>query len=348
MSNKGKFTQVEITSQPEIWKQTLSQLGKINIDNWSLRNDYDQLILTGCGSTYYLSIWAARVFQRRLQKYSQALPASELWLFPEDWDLPDRSSFLLAISRSGTTSETIAGMKKIKEESKIHTGVITCYPDSDLARLGDRLLSMPSAQEESIAQTRSFTNMMLGVCLLAEGKINSWIPDKLSEIGISVMDQYRPLMKELATDEQIDRFFFLGSDQRYGLACEAMLKMKEMSLSYSEAYHFLEFRHGPMSMVNDRSLIIGLLGDKNQKFELDVLEDMKGLGGRILALGGKIQNDLPSWIDHQITLDLNKIGSFGDVLYLPCLQLLAYEKSIYKGLDPDRPANLDAVVILDE
>ena len=348
MDKRENHTQAEIISQPEIWNQTLSELGQYNVNSWPLGKDYDQLILTGCGSTYYLSIWAARVFQQRFQKYSQALPASELWHFPEDWIITNRSSFFLAISRSGTTSETIAGMKNVTETSNIDTGVITCYPDSDLAKLGDRLISMPAAQEQSIAQTRSFTNMMLGVCLLAQGKIDSLVPDKLSEAGNSIMDQYRSLMKDLAADEGIDRFFFLGSNQRYGLACEAMLKMKEMSLSYSEAYHFLEFRHGPMSMVNDRSLIVGLLGDKKQKFELDVLKDMKELGGRVITLGGVTQKDIPSWVDHHIPLECKEFESFGDVLYLPCLQLLAYEKSINKGLDPDHPTNLDAVVILDE
>ena len=64
----------------------------------------------------------------------------------------------------------------------------------------------------------------------------------------------------LGENRAINKFFFLGSDALYGIACEAMLKMKEMSLAYSEAYHTLEFRHGPMSMVDGAdSLVIGLI-----------------------------------------------------------------------------------------
>jgi glucosamine--fructose-6-phosphate aminotransferase (isomerizing) len=63
-----------------------------------------------------------------------------------------------------------------------------------------------------------------------------------------------------------------------------MLKMKEMSLSYAEAYHFLEFRHGPMSMVNGSTLIVGLLSQAAYEHELALLREMRGLGARVLAI----------------------------------------------------------------
>jgi glucosamine--fructose-6-phosphate aminotransferase (isomerizing) len=158
------------------------------------------------------------------------------------------------------------------------------------------------------------------------------------------LDGAGTFITDMARREDISRFFFLGSGPQYGVACEAMLKMKEMSLSHSEAYHFLEFRHGPMSVVTPESLIVGLLSSRAALQEQQVLVEMAKLGGYPLAIDFREQEapveqiglitDIPMW-----TLP---------VLYLPPMQLLAYHRSMSKGLDPDRPQNLTAVVVLDE
>ena len=149
----------------------------------------------------------------------------------------------------------------------------------------------------------------------------------------------------LGEDGAIQKFFFLGSDALYGIACEAMLKMKEMSLSYSEAYHTLEFRHGPMSMVGEDSLVIGLISPDAARQEQRVLQEMAEMGATVLAIGqncaspsphhsGACRPDLPAWST--------------PVLYLPVLQLLAYHRAIFNGCDPDNPQQLTAVVSLDD
>jgi len=347
MGKKGENTRHEIYSQPQIWAKTVSEFNEISRGQLDSKNDLKQFIITGCGSTYYLSIWAARILQQKLGVVARPVPAAELWLSPASWISPDQSFQFIAISRSGTTSETVAALTYIKNNTDFNTRVVTCYPNSELALLADTVIATPSAQEKSIAQTRSFTNMMLGISTLINehGKDS---PDRLRDQGSALIDQYSNLMQEIANDKKIDRFFFLGSNDKYGLACEAMLKMKEMSLSYSEAYHFLEFRHGPMSMVNKKSLVTGLLGSDNISYKLQVLKDMKELGAKTLAIGTEKPEDIPEWIDYYIPLFLTGLGQFGDVLYLPCLQILSFERAIAKGLDPDNPTNLTAVVVLDK
>ena len=275
------------------------------------------------------------------------LPASELWMSPKSKVIPQKNYQILAISRSGTTSETVAAVKQIKTLPNINTSVVTCYPDSELALLADTLIAVPAAQEKSIAQTRSFTNMMLGIAYFLERGVVDGLPERLTAQGSKLIDQNKQAIKDIANDNNIQRFFFLGSGSRYGLACEAMLKMKEMSLSYSEAYHFLEFRHGPMSMVDEQSLVVGLLGTENTNLELQVLNEMKELGATILALGDGVEEEIPGWVDYYIPFPKEPLGFYGDVLYLPCLQILSYERSISKGLDPDNPHNLSAIVVLD-
>jgi len=132
----------------------------------------------------------------------------------------------------------------------------------------------------------------------------------------------------------------------YGLACEAMLKMKEMSLSYSEAYHMLEFRHGPMSMVNERTLVAGLLSDQAGAQETAVLRDMRARGARILAIGEAPAGDVAS-LGQVVALQTGLPLVARAIAYLPVLQLLAYYRAMFNRQNPDQPANLHAVIVLD-
>jgi glucosamine--fructose-6-phosphate aminotransferase (isomerizing) len=124
-----------------------------------------------------------------------------------------------------------------------------------------------------------------------------------------------------------------------------MLKMKEMSLSYAEAFQFLEFRHGPMSMVSPTTLIVGLLSETALEHERAVLAQMRALGANVLAVTpvelGAGEADFAIVLPRGVT-DLDR-----GALYLPPLQLLAFYRSLHNGLDPDRPNNLESVITLD-
>jgi glucosamine--fructose-6-phosphate aminotransferase (isomerizing) len=102
---------------------------------------------------------------------------------------------------------------------------------------------------------------------------------RLPEAADRLLNRFGALTRQMGEDLNLERFYFLGSGLRYGLASEVSLKMKEMSLSHSEPFPFLEFRHGPMSMVNERTLLIGLLSERNQAQEQAVLDEMQARGG---------------------------------------------------------------------
>jgi glucosamine--fructose-6-phosphate aminotransferase (isomerizing) len=161
---------------------------------------------------------------------------------------------------------------------------------------------------------------------------------RLPEVGNWVISNYEAVAREIGENLDFDRFYFLGSGIRYGLACEANLKMKEMTLTHSEPFHFLEFRHGPMSMVDQSAVVVGLLSDANWSYETKVLEEMEALGGMALSLGEK---------DADISFESGVPESVRGVLYLPVLQLVAFYRSVAKGLNPDRPNHLTSVVQLD-
>ena len=108
-----------------------------------------------------------------------------------------------------------------------------------------------------------------------------------------------------------------------------------LNLTHSEPFHFLEFRHGPMSMATPGAAIVGFLSDDNYSYQKAVLDEMQDKGSLIIAL---------SEDRSEIALNSHLLESARGVLYLPVLQLMAYYRSLAKGLDPDRPRNLTAVV----
>lgn len=331
------YTYDEIKSQPQAWAEALDLSSCAPLPRAA---DYEQVIFTGCGSTYYLSLAAAALYQELTGRPARGVAGSELWLNPRTV-LAGGRTLLIAVSRSGTTTETLQAVSAFRASHPGEVVAIGNYGEA-LARLADISIVIERGQEESVAQTRSFASMYVAAVALCarmagQDQLLSAM-QALPAAGERLMSRYEAPARELGENLGLDRFYFLGSGIRYGLACELNLKMKEMTLTHSEPFAFLEFRHGPISMVNQNALVIGLLSDANGGLEANVLGDAQALGGQTLSLGESgatvnLASDLPE--------------SVRGVLYLPVLQLAAFYRSLAKGLNPDRPNNLTAVVKLD-
>ncbi|HDQ72658.1 MAG TPA: SIS domain-containing protein [Chloroflexi bacterium] len=349
----GAYTWQELVSQPEIWQATIKRFAaqQAGLQDVLDQTPFERVVVVGCGSTHYLAQTVAAIIARCTDVPARAFPSSELWLFSDV--APTSGALLLAVSRSGTTTETLRALARFREISDGTVLAVTCYPESPLARQVDFVLSAPDAQEKSVAQTRSFTSMLLLTQMLAatmgedgnDGNMFTRL-HQLPGALHGLLERVGDLPRRLGEDLSIDRIFFLGGGPFYGLASEAMLKTKEMSLSQAEVYHPLEFRHGPMSMVTERTLLVLLASDTGLKEELRVLEDMQKLGARTLAL----VEDRAAFSDWQPD-DLVELQSGlseweRGTLYLPVIQRLAYHRAMIKGLNPDQPHNLTAVVEL--
>lgn len=327
----------EIRSQPRAWQAALERASAALLPRAS---DYAQTLFTGCGSTYYLSLAAAALYQSLTGRPARAVPGGELLLNPQT-ALTDQPTLLVAISRSGTTTETVRAVERFQAQGRGHVVAIT-NDVTDLARMADTAIVIPEGQERSVAQTRSFASMYVAATVFglrmagdSDGLLDAMAG--LPAAGERLLEGYAPLAQALGEDLNFDRFYFLGSGIRYGLACEVNLKMKEMTLTHSEPFHFLEFRHGPMSMVNQNAVVVGLLSEQNARHERAVLDEMQALGGTVLALGEEGAD-----VSFRSGVPENLRG----VLYLPVLQLMALYRSLAKGLDPDHPNNLTAVIEL--
>jgi glucosamine--fructose-6-phosphate aminotransferase (isomerizing) len=348
--DKGFYTRQEILSQPEAWSAALEVLSAQRQAIHDLdKGNFDQILFTGCGSTYYLALAAASLAQELTGRPCRAFPASELWLYPRS-SYTTGKTLLVAVSRSGETTETLQACGAFQKDKRGELLTLSCYGDMPLAKMGRLNIVLPSGQEQSVAQTRAFSTLYLGTvalaCLWADRSDLFDALGRLPEVGRRILNDYAAQATELGRDPALERFYWLGSGPRQGLACELSLKMKEMSLTHSEPFHFMEFRHGPKSMVTPQTLVIGLRSGINGSQEAAVLEDVKSLGGRLLDMAeGGSTTPLKS-SERGVRFDSNLNESVRNVLYLPIGQLIAFERSLSKGLNPDRPHNLDGVVKL--
>jgi glucosamine--fructose-6-phosphate aminotransferase (isomerizing) len=344
MVNPGTHTYEEIVSQPKAWGQALEAASNLGGELERLWQDIPlpSVVFSGCGSTYYLSVALAALFQDLTGQGARAVPAGELFMYPGTAYQKAASHILVAISRSGTTSETIAAVKRFREASRGRVVVITNYEKTPLAEMGDVVIAIPAGKEQSVAQTRSFASMYVAGVVMAvylAGR-NDLLKSMagLPAVGTQILEASQSLARSIGENLSLDRFYFLGSGPRYGLACETNLKMKEMTLTHSEPFHFMEFRHGPMSMVAPSAAVIGMRSEAQWEHEQAVLDDMRALGAQVILLA-ESQAD--------IVFNSGLPEPVRNVLYLPPLQLMAFYRSIAKGLNPDRPQNLSAVVKLD-
>lgn len=340
----------EILTQPLAWQAALESVAHAQTTLKQLwqENRFSEILVIGCGSTYYLALTVAPLFQQQLGLRARAIPASELLLFPETVVLPGGRPLLVTLSRSGRTSETIRAAQAYQAAQQEGFVLnIGCYSGTELVALSNLALLIQAGQEQSVVQTRSFSSMLVAAqaataLLNAESQLSQM--HILPTGGQQLIATYHDLARQLGQGS-FERFYFLGSGLQYGLACEANLKMKEMSLSVSEAFHFLEFRHGPMSMVNEQTLVVGLLSETASSYELAVLQEMRTLGAQTLVL---TEHPVSAQaVDYQVCFCSGLPEMQRSVLYLPVLQLLGYYRARARGQNPDQPHNLSAVVVLE-
>jgi glucosamine--fructose-6-phosphate aminotransferase (isomerizing) len=274
--------------------------------------------------------------------YAAAFSSGEAWLDPQSV-FPERGrTLLVASSRSGETTELINACQRFKDEGRGELLTLTCTPGKPLVGMGAWGLVLEEAQEGSVSQTRAFSSLYLAAnALIALWADRNDVLDRLEAIPAIARGLLRDdarLAAGVGRDLRFDHFFFLGSGMRYGMARELTLKMEEMALTGSENHHFMEYRHGPRALVDEKTVVVGLLSESGYDYECAVLDDARQLGAQVVSIGERgadvvFSSGLDEWLQ--------------GVLYLPVGQLIAYERAMALGLDPDHPRNLNPVVKLE-
>ncbi len=345
----GGHSLAEILSQPQCWGTCLKQLTRSEtVKEVVARFNYDaEWLFVGCGSSYYVALAAAATMQSLTGRRARAVPASEILLYPELVFSGDPCIPVL-ISRSGQTSEVLKAAAVLKERN-LASVAVSCVIGQTLEKLATITITLP-ADEQSTVMTRSFTSMLLALQFLASRVAgNEAYEDALMampELAAGTLKPVPERIHDFVAHHTFADYVCLGHGPFYGLACEYALKITEMSVSYAQVFHSLEFRHGPKSIVRQETLAIFLLSDKGYDAERNLLEEVKSLGGTTLVIANHADARVHAAGDMVLELGL-KLPEFARLA--PSLvpgQLLGLYTGLKKGLDPDSPRHLSRSVIL--
>ncbi|MFJ1679258.1 SIS domain-containing protein [Streptomyces sp. NPDC088251] len=289
------FVEIETASQPECWRRA-AELAQTQAA--ALPAAGERIAVVGCGTSFYMAQAYAALREESGQGESDAFAASE---FP----FGRRYDRVVALTRSGTTTEVLALLDRLRGVTR--TVAITADPDTPVMRSADEVVVLDFADEQSVVQTRFATTLL--TLLRAHLGLHTDAVARDAETALA-----EPLPEGLLDCTQ---FTFLGRGWTAGLANEAALKMKEASLSWTEAYPAMEYRHGPIS--------IATTGTATWMFGTAP----EGLAEQVLATGAR-------WVES----DLDPLAE------LVRVQRLAIARAAARGLDPDSPRHLTRSVVL--
>ncbi|HEY1481675.1 MAG TPA: SIS domain-containing protein [Candidatus Acidoferrum sp.] len=349
----GQYTLSEILSQPSIWSETERQLKSSQTlehlaDTFSPRSPW---LFVGCGSSYYLSRLIAALWTKQFYIPATGVPASELLFAPEETLRRIGAEQIVLMSRSGETTEVLRAAELLQRHKTVQTLGVTCNPDSPLEKLCTHTFKLGWADEKSTVMTRSFTAILLAFQRLALQFIGdnllSTALDQLPGEGQIWLDAQAQKIRDFASKRKFADYIFLGQGAHYWLAQEAGLKITEMSASYAQVYHSLEFRHGPRSIAGPETLITIFMSDAAAEAETVLARELKELGAAICVITNRATPELRKHTDLLIELELDgpEFARYA-VTAIPA-HLLGTAVGLRKGLNPDAPPNLTRAVVLE-
>lgn len=331
----------EILFQPQAWRKTIKVFSerKTEITEYFKKYKGSTVILTGCGTSYYLSLTGSALYTKFTGGESRGVPASEIMFFPSTIMSGSRDYLLVSISRSGKTPETLSAMRYMKEVVNGSTLLISCTENSEMAKYSDFAIVCPEAAEETKYMTKSFTSMLLGFQMLISFITGDTAYEQelmqLPEHGERLIREYQSAMEKMAGKDDYNFYVYLGHGPSYGLAAESMLKIKEMACTPAEAYHGMEFMHGPKYAVNDRTLITYLLSESVINQEVELLKRIKDLGGHVRIICDKSRSELTGLAEDIFELRSGLSENSTPVLSMLLTQLYGYYRALEAGKDLD-------------
>ena len=333
----------EIRTQEMAWEEALqvARAKKEEVNAFFDAARPSELIFAGCTSPYHAGLVAADFWKAQTGLGARAVTSSELIMFPElYYPKSGGSPVLIALSRSGKTTETIWAAQEFERRYPGRMILIGCSnPDGPLAQMAALKLFLPESNEQTIPQTRSLGSMLICTLMMAAFRSGDQraleclleAPEKSSVI----LSQAEPIVQKLFEKRSYQNIFILGSGYLGGIAREIGLKCMEMSTSDAFSYPFLETRHGPRSLIDENSLVIGLYSHAGRRYEADLMSELTERHGAT-TLAVTPQAD---WETGQVSAAVRVNCDWPDGLiglaYLPVGQLAAYYCAISKGQNPD-------------
>ena len=284
------------------------------------------VVVLGCGTSYNLSLSLAAAFNSAGHS-AQAVPANE-WLRRRHDYVVGGGFEVVVLSRSGETTEAVRAARSARAAGDFVTA-ITCFRGSEIVSSSERAIIAETHSEEGIVMTVSASLMLIAGLKLAGIPIEPEI-EQVAETLLRQMDAEARRVVERS------HFVFLGGGPLYGIAAEGGLKLQEMSQVISQAYHPLEYRHGPVSLIDDKSAAVLLYSEDTLEEEAKLASELSAKGALVIGLGGP----------GDISLPIAAGGASRAVAVLPALQILGERMAQARGLNTVSPRHLTKVVNL--
>lgn len=346
----------EIHEQPKVVRDTINSVvkdGKIDFGDAGLTDEemrnVSQIYIVACGSAYHVGMAAQYVIEDFTTIPVRVELASE---FRYRKMKLVKDSLVIIISQSGETADSLAALRLAKDNGVKTFGIVNVV-GSSIAREADSVFYTLAGPEISVATTKAYSTQLIAGYLLAmqfakargemdDERYNSLInelytiPDKIEKI-LEDKERIQWFASKLAGAKDA---FFIGRGIDYAISLEGSLKMKEISYIHSEAYAAGELKHGPISLIEDGTLVISVL-TQEELYEKTVsnMVEVKSRGAYLMGLTTYGNYSIEDTADFTVYIPQTDSHFAGSLSVIP-LQLLGYYISVAKGYDVDKPRNL--------
>ena len=312
--------------------------------------EISQIYIVACGSAYHVGMAAQYVIEDLAKIPVRVELGSE---FRYRKPLLDKKGLVIIISQSGETADSLAALREAKEQG-IKTLAVVNVVGSSIAREADKVFYTLAGPEIAVATTKAYSTQLVASYLLAmqlayvRGEMDErnykdmiaellTLPEKIQKVLDDDKERIQWFASKFANARDA---FFIGRGLDYAIGMEGSLKMKEVSYVHSEAYAAGELKHGTISLIEDGTLVIGLLtqADLYEKTVSNLVE-VKSRGAYLMALSFYGKYEIEDTADFVIYVPKTD-EHFAPTLAAIPLQLLGYYISVARGLDVDKPRNL--------
>ncbi len=350
------FMMKEIHEQPKAIQDTLNSvikedkidLSTVEITDEEIQN-FDQIYIVACGSAWHVGMAAQYVFEDLADIPVRVELASEF----RYRKMPlNQKALVIVVSQSGETADTLAALRMAKEKN-ITTMAIVNVVGSSIAREADKVFYTLAGPEISVATTKAYSAQLAAMyCLAVQfAKVRGKISEEQYSYYISEMLTIPDKMQKVLEDkERIQWFaskyanahdvFFVGRGIDYAVCLEGSLKLKEISYIHSEAYAAGELKHGTISLIEQGTLVIGVL-TQSELYEKTIsnMLECKSRGAYLMGLTTYGKYEIEDQVNFTVYVPKVDEHFVGSLAVVP-LQLIGYYVSVAKGLDVDKPRNL--------
>lgn len=350
------FMMKEIHEQPKALKDTINTYvkdGKIDLSSVGISPEefaqYHRICIVACGSAYHVGIAAKYVMEDLTGLMVDVDFASE---FRYRNPKLSQDTLVVIISQSGETADSLAALRLTKEMG-VKTLAIVNVVGSSIAREADHVMYTLAGPEIAVATTKAYSTQL--ICMYILSMYAAQVRGEIEESTLNSMLKEIVLLPEkvasiLADKERIQWFankfasahdvFFIGRGLDYAICQEGSLKMKEVSYVHSEAYAAGELKHGTISLIEDGTLVIGVLTQSHLcEKTLSNMQEVKSRGAYLMGVAENGSYYLEDMVDFVVYVPKTD-PHFTTTLAIIPLQLMGYYVSVARGLDVDKPRNL--------